>query len=48
MRARLLAERGGDVGPELRRPLDDPLSLWQNAAAAAAYLAVLALMVWKP
>ena len=45
--ARLLAERGADV-PELRRLLDDRLSLWLNAAAAAAYLAVLALMVWKP
>ena len=46
-RARLLAERGGDA-EELRRLLDDPLSMWLNAAAAAAYLAVLALMVWKP
>ena len=47
-RARLMAQRGGDAGPELRRLLDDPLSLWLNAAAAGAYLAVLALMVWKP
>jgi uncharacterized membrane protein len=48
-RARLLAERGADAtDPELRRLLDDPLSLWLNAAAAAAYVAVLALMVWKP
>lgn len=46
-RARLLAERGGDA-EELRRLLDDPLSMWLNAAAAAAYVAVLALMVWKP
>jgi uncharacterized membrane protein len=46
-RARLLAEGGADA-PELRRLLGDPLSLWLNAAAAAAYLAVLALMVWKP
>jgi uncharacterized membrane protein len=46
-RARLLGERGADA-PELRRLLDDPLSLWLNAAAAAAFLAVLALMVWKP
>jgi uncharacterized membrane protein len=46
-RARLLGERGADA-VELRRLLDDPLSLWLNAAAAAAYLAVLALMVWKP
>jgi hypothetical protein len=30
---------------EVRRLLDDRLSLW---LAAAAYLAVLALMVWKP
>jgi uncharacterized membrane protein len=48
-RARLLAERRTDgIDPELRRLLDDPLSLWLNAAAAAAYVAVLALMVWKP
>jgi uncharacterized membrane protein len=46
-RARVLAERGADVD-ELRRLLDDRLSLWLNAAAAAAYVAVLALMVWKP
>jgi uncharacterized membrane protein len=46
-RARLLAERGADVA-ELRRLLGDPVSQWLNAAAAAAYLAVLALMVWKP
>jgi uncharacterized membrane protein len=46
-RARVLAARGADAG-ELRRLLDDRLSLWLNAAAAAAYLAVLALMVWKP
>ena len=46
-RARLLAERGAGA-EELRRLLDDRLSLWLNAAAAAAYVAVLALMVWKP
>ena len=46
-RARLLAERGADA-VELRRLLDDPLSMWLNAAAAGAYVAVLALMVWKP
>jgi uncharacterized membrane protein len=46
-RARLLAERGADA-TELRRLLDDRLSLWLNAAAGSAYLAVLALMVWKP
>ena len=46
-RARLLAERSGD-GLELRRLLDDPISPALNAAAATAYLAVLALMVWKP
>jgi uncharacterized membrane protein len=46
-RARRLAQ--GAVGSaELRRLLDDPLSLWLNGAAAAAYVAVLALMVWKP
>ena len=47
-RARLLAVRGAEVGPEMRRLLDDRVSLWLNAAAAAAYVAVLALMVWKP
>jgi uncharacterized membrane protein len=47
-RARLLAERQAAVDREVRRLLDDPLSLWLNAAAAAAYVAVLALMVWKP
>jgi uncharacterized membrane protein len=47
-RARLLAERQTAVDDELRRLLDDPLSLWLNAAAAAAYVAVLALVVWKP
>jgi uncharacterized membrane protein len=46
-RVRLLAERGADAA-ELRQFLDDRLSLWLNVAAAAAYLAVLALMVWKP
>jgi uncharacterized membrane protein len=46
-RARRLAQRGvGDA--ELRRLLDDSLSLWLNGAAAAAYVAVLGLMVWKP
>jgi uncharacterized membrane protein len=47
-RARLLAERQTVVDPELRRLLEDPLSLWLNGAAAASYVAVLALMVWKP
>ena len=47
-RARLLAARREHVDPELRRLLDDPLSLWLNVAAAAAYVAVLALMVWRP
>jgi uncharacterized membrane protein len=46
-RARLLAERGAEH-EEVRRLLDDPLSRLLNGAAAAAYLAVLALMVWKP
>jgi uncharacterized membrane protein len=45
--ARLLAEHDADPA-ELRRLLDDRLSLWLNVAAAAAYVAVLALMVWKP
>jgi uncharacterized membrane protein len=47
-RARVLAERRTVVDPELRRLLDDPLSPWLNAGAAAAFVAVLALMVWKP
>jgi uncharacterized membrane protein len=46
-KARLLAERGAEPD-QVRRLLDDPLSRLLNAAAAAAYLAVLALMVWKP
>jgi uncharacterized membrane protein len=46
-RARLLAESGADA-KELRRLLGDRLSLGLNASAAASYLAVLALMVWKP
>ena len=46
-RARLLAERGAEH-EDVRRLLDDPLSRLLNGAAAAAYLAVLALMVWKP
>jgi uncharacterized membrane protein len=45
--ARLLAERDADQA-ELRRLLDDPLSLALNVAAAATYVVVLALMVWKP
>jgi uncharacterized membrane protein len=45
--ARLLAERGVEPD-EVRRLLDEPLSRLLNAAAAAAYVAVLALMVWKP
>jgi uncharacterized membrane protein len=46
--ARQLAEQQDVVDSELRRFLDDRLSLWLNSAAAAAYVAVLALMVWKP
>jgi uncharacterized membrane protein len=46
-RARQLAARHASPD-EVRRLLDDPLSLWLNGAAAAAYVAVLALMVWKP
>ena len=45
--ARVLAERRADAD-EVRRLLDDPLSRLLNGVAAAAYLAVLALMVWKP
>jgi uncharacterized membrane protein len=48
-RARKLAERGApDEDPELRRLLHDPVSRGLNAAAAAAALAILVLMVWRP
>ncbi|HUP31864.1 MAG TPA: DUF2269 family protein [Gaiellaceae bacterium] len=50
-RARLLAERlppEEDAPDELRRLLRDPVSDLLNWSAAAAGLAVLALMVWKP
>lgn len=50
--ARLLAARlareGGDASPELRRLLDDGLSLLLNYASAALVVAILALMIWKP
>lgn len=48
--ARLLAGRLGDDGPtdELRRLLDDRLSLWANYVSAALVVAILVLMVWKP
>lgn len=50
-RARLLAERlppHEEAPQELRRLLGDPVATALNWAAAAAALAVLALMVWKP
>jgi uncharacterized membrane protein len=48
-RARRLAEAGApDDDPELRRLLRDPVSLGLNAAAAAAALAILVFMVWRP
>lgn len=50
-RARLLAERlppEEDAPDELRGLLRDPISDLLNWGAAAAALAVLALMVWKP
>jgi uncharacterized membrane protein len=50
-RARLLAQSVGpaeDAPAEVLQLLRDPLSDVLNATAAAAALAVLALMVWKP
>lgn len=49
-RARRLAEDGGGgaVTPELRALLEDARSRWLNYGAAAAGLAILALMIWKP
>lgn len=51
-RARRLARRsageGDAMSPELRRLLDDPLSLAANYASTALVLVVLVLMVWQP
>lgn len=50
--ARLLAARlaheGESSTPELRRLLDDTLSRVLNYASGALFVAVLALMIWKP
>ncbi len=43
-----LAEEGEPVSGELRALLDDPVSLAANYASAAAVLAILVLMVFKP
>jgi uncharacterized membrane protein len=51
-RARLRAEelaRENDVpSEELRKMLDQPLALWLNYAAAAAFFVAFVLMIWKP
>jgi uncharacterized membrane protein len=51
-RARRLAGRiaadGDEMTPELRRLLDDPLSLAANYASTGLVLAILVLMVWQP
>jgi uncharacterized membrane protein len=43
-----LAEEGRPVSEELRALLEDPVSRAANYAAAAAVVAILALMVFKP
>lgn len=43
-----LAQEGEPVSGELRALLDDPVSLAANYASAAAVLAILVLMVFKP
>jgi uncharacterized membrane protein len=43
-----LAEDGDELTPELRRLLDDPLSLAANYVSSAVVLAVLVLMIWQP
>lgn len=51
-RARRLASRldeeAGAMTPELRRLLDDRLSLVANYASSALILVILVLMVWQP
>jgi uncharacterized membrane protein len=51
-RARLLATRlareGRPLEPELRRLLDDRVSLALNYVSGALVIAILALMVWRP
>ncbi len=50
--ARLLATRLADAGdemtPELRRLLDDPLSLVANYGSSLLVVVILVLMVWQP
>jgi uncharacterized membrane protein len=43
-----LADDGGDAPAELRRLLDDRVSLLLNYASTALVVAVLVLMVWQP
>ncbi len=46
--AERLAAEGDRPSPELRRRLRDPLALALSYSSAAALLAILVLMVWKP
>jgi uncharacterized membrane protein len=46
--ARRLAQDGDAADRELRRMLDDPLSLAANYASSALVLVILVLMVWQP
>jgi uncharacterized membrane protein len=46
--ARRLAQDGDPADRELRRLLDDPLSLAANYASSALVLVILVLMVWQP
>ena len=46
--ARRLAADGDVANPELRRLLDDPVSLVANYASSALVLVILLLMVWQP
>lgn len=43
-----LAREGDQPSSELRDLLDDRASLWANYLAAAAVIAALVIMVWKP
>ena len=46
--ARRLAENGDAMSSELRRLLDDRLSLVANYVSSALVLVILVLMVWQP
>ncbi len=48
LRAAQLAREGRPADSELRRLLDDPVSLAVNYLAGAVVVAILGLMVWKP